>query len=931
MKKLNFFSAVFLVAGLITSSFVQGQSCDTLRNYTVPSNGQYTVWSGTGGVLLGQDELNTGTDTYQTDIWAEPYDIGTSSNQIRAIRMLPSNIQNNSGSASLTIEVYNEIAGEPGTIIGQQVVNYSDLNNEMVWSSVEFGTPVNVTGRFYVGYRLSFASPVDTFSLAGTQPATNFTMFHLDGPVGGAFTDTWQTVNPIYSSAPSVPINSAFALDVLLSTGTPPTANFTVSNSSVCLGGEFIVDGSTSTGDIDEYTWLLRDNPYTQNLVVIENGTVNDQISPSTATPSEQRLVLLVSGACSTTGVYTLVDVLPNVDATVTKVDDNCTTGSGSIAISGVSGGNGSYLYSIDGGTNTGPTGTFNGLSAGSYDVEVTTIGDGCSYTETVVVTDSPAEVITVGAAQTICSGSSATVTASGTGSIAWFNGATSVGTGTSISVSPTATTTYDATLTDANGCTDTKQITVTVTPQEDAGFTYASSTICLGSGSVTPTSIATAGGAFTASGTGLVIDASTGVINLATSTAGTYDVTYTTTGTCSDSETQQITVTASTDATFTYANTEYCQSEGTVTPTFPTGASAGTFSSTTGLTLTPGTGAINFTTSTAGAYTVTNTIAASGTCPVVTETFNVTVKDIPNVIAGTDQALCEGTDVTLTATGAATYSWDNSVTQATAFTPGIGTTVYTVTGTGANGCENTDQVTVVVTANPTVNAGADQAICEATQITLTAAISAGTVSWDNGITDGTAFTPTATGTYTVTVDDNGCTATDDVTVTVNPLPTVNAGSDQTACVDHSPIVMAGTPSGGSFSGDGISGSNFNPSVAGIGTHTITYTFTDGNGCENSATIVITVDGCVGVDKNELNKLTVSPNPASDYIEVRVDENNTINNIQLMSLEGKVVPVVFTTIDNQTTQIDVSSIAKGTYFIQLSSDKGQLTRKVIVQ
>ena len=57
------------------------------------------------------------------------------------------------------------------------------------------------------------------------------------------------------------------------------------------------------------------------------------------------------------------------------------------------------------------------------------------------------------------------------------------------------------------------------------------------------------------------------------------------------------------------------------------------------------------------------------------------------------------------------------------------------------------------------------------------------TYAWDSGVTDGIAFTPTTTATYTVTgTDANGCTATDAVDVTVNALPTVDAGTDQTVC-----------------------------------------------------------------------------------------------------------------------------------------------------
>src|SRR5690554_5640426 len=919
MKKLNLFSVIIMVAGLITSSFVQGQSCDTLRNYD-PSAPYYQFTSATG-LILGHNEVDISGDTYQADAWAEPYTV-SSATTVRALRVAPWKVQDNSGGGSITFQVFGDNAGTPSGVLGSQTVPIADFT-QYTWKIIEFTTPVNVSaGNFHVGYILNYTTPADSFALLGTQPTTGVTKLRASG--SGTLNGQWSDLNALYT------LETAFYLDVLTSTGTPPTADFTITNTSPpCVGGVFDVNASASTGTIDTYTWSLSDDPYTQDFVEFD-GSAIDNVPPSTSSPSNQVLWLITKGACNydITGYY--VDVLPEVDATVTAVDDNCSAGSGSISIA-ATGGDGTYLYSIDGGSTTSPTGTFNNLSAGTYNVEVTTTGNGCSYTETVTVGNIPGEVITVGSAQSICAGASATITASGTGTIEWFDGGTSLGTGTSIVVSPTSTKTYDATLTDANGCTDTKQVTVNVTPQSDATFAYTTNTICLGSPNQTPT-LTEAGGLFTNTGTGLVFaNTSTGEIDMTNSIAGTYDITYTITGTCGDAQTQSITITTSPNASFSYTNAAYCQSEGVVTPTFAMGASAGVFTSTAGLTIASGTGAINFSTSTPGVYTVTNTIAASGTCLAASATFNITVNATPAVNAGADQAVCEGTSVTLTATGAATYAWDNSVTNGTAFTPGVGTTVYTVTGTGSNSCEGTDQVSVVVTAYPTVNAGVDQTVCEGTDVTLIAAISTGTVSWDNGVTDGTAFTPTATTTYTVTGDNNGCTATDDVIVTVNPLPTVGAGSDQTTCVYYSAFALTGTPTGGTFSGNGVTGSNFDPGTAGEGTHTITYTFTDGNGCENSATIDITVDGCVGVDKNELNKLTVSPNPASDYIEVRVDENNTINNIQLMSLEGKVVPVVYTTVDNQTTQIDVSSVAKGTYFIQLSSEKGQLTRKVIVQ
>ena len=70
----------------------------------------------------------------------------------------------------------------------------------------------------------------------------------------------------------------------------------------------------------------------------------------------------------------------------------------------------------------------------------------------------------------------------------------------------------------------------------------------------------------------------------------------------------------------------------------------------------------------------------------------------MPTVDAGTDQVVCAGTAVTLNASGASTYAWDNNVTNGTPFTP-TSTTTYTVTATDANGCTNTDAVDVTLNA----------------------------------------------------------------------------------------------------------------------------------------------------------------------------------------------------------------------------------------
>ena len=107
-------------------------------------------------------------------------------------------------------------------------------------------------------------------------------------------------------------------------------------------------------------------------------------------------------------------------------------------------------------------------------------------------------------------------------------------------------------------------------------------------------------------------------MVTLSTSTPGTYTVTNTIApaGGCGAStSTSSITISTTLAATFSYIASPYCQTGSNPLPTFSGGGVAGTFTSTVGLTIDPVSGLITLTTSTAGTYTVTNTIAASGGC----------------------------------------------------------------------------------------------------------------------------------------------------------------------------------------------------------------------------------------------------------------------------------------------------------------------------
>ncbi|WP_343634475.1 gliding motility-associated C-terminal domain-containing protein [Fluviicola sp.] len=230
--------------------------------------------------------------------------------------------------------------------------------------------------------------------------------------------------------------------------------------------------------------------------------------------------------------------------------------------------------------------------------------------------------------------------------------------------------------------------------------------------------------------------------------------------------------------------------------------------------------------------YTVTGTDAngCSNTGQVT-----ITVNPLPVVEAGLPQSVCQGSPVTLTGSGAQTYTWNNGGIDGVPFTPGS-TSTYICTGTDANGCQNTDQVLVTVNPIPTVNAGADQSVCIGGNVTLTAS-GASNYSWNNGVTNGVAFVPGATQTYTVTVTANGCQASDQVVVTVNPLPNVNAGVDQSICAGDEIILSGSGAQTYSWNNGAVNGISFAPGS----TQTYTVTGTDANGCVNTDQLTVTV------------------------------------------------------------------------------------------
>lgn len=122
----------------------------------------------------------------------------------------------------------------------------------------------------------------------------------------------------------------------------------------------------------------------------------------------------------------------------------------------------------------------------------------------------------------------------------------------------------------------------------------------------------------------------------------------------------------------------------------------------------------------------------------------------------------------------------------------------------------------------------------------------------------------------------------------INPLPTVTLGGYSDVCV-YTPSfsLTGGTPAGGTYTGTGVSSGSFDPATAGLGTHTITYTYTDGNSCTSAANQAIVVDDCLGLNELAENSMVLYPNPASQNFGIAGIEQ--IDHVYIVDMGGRMV------------------------------------------
>lgn len=803
-----------------------------------------------------------------------------------------SNVVCTGGNVTLTAGGATTYTWFPGAITGSQVVVTPTASTNYTVLGANGGCP----GTNSIAITALSSPTVSAFSSAtAVCSGNNVNLF-----AGGALTYTWQPGNLVGSNVVVTPIantiytvtgsllscNDTETLSITVANG--PTLTITATPTTVCSasGGtaQLVASGAVSytwnPGFVISPTIVITPTATTvysvtgsSTLSCLTTNTISFSVTPtptlnvsstSTAVCAGKSATLSATGATtytwnpgSLTGANVVVTPASNTTYTVVGANGSCTSSktialvvnanptvsansSPTVLCSGNSStlsANGALTYTWNPGSLSGATTAVTPAATTNYTV-VGSNAAGCTASAVAIVSVNISPTINpISTPTSICLGNTATLSSTGATTYTWNPGNLS---GSSVTVSPASTTVY--TVTGSNGnCTNTKTVGLVVNTIPTVAASSNPTLICSGNSATLTASGATSytwnPGALT--GANVVVSPS----------SNTNYTVIGSNGTCTSSAIVSLSVNASPTLIATSNPTSICAGSGGTSTLTGSGALTYTWNpgNLSGATVTVA--PVSSTTYTLGG---TNAVGCSST-----RTVNVLVLPIPTLnIVASPTAICAGKSTTLSATGAATYTWNpGALTGASVSVSPTTNTTYTLIGGNGN-CTSSATIAIVVNANPTITASSSPTVvCAGNTGTLTAN-GALTYTWNPGNLTGTSVTvaPVANTNYTVTgTNISGCTASAVTNVSVNTIPTLVPASSPTAiCIGGTATLSSSGASSYTWNPGNLSGSSVTVSPA----STTVYTVTGSNGnCVSSNTVNLVV--------NPLPTVTAVSNPTA--------------------------------------------------------------------
>lgn len=247
-----------------------------------------------------------------------------------------------------------------------------------------------------------------------------------------------------------------------------------------------------------------------------------------------------------------------------------------------------------------------------------------------------------------------------------------------------------------------------------------------------------------------------------------------------------------------------------------------------------------------------------------------------------------------------------------------------------SSGCTATDTNLITVNANPAINAGPDEALCNGSSVVLNAS-GADTYSWSptTGLSSPTSATtvagPTTTTTYVLTgTDANGCVGTDTLTFTVYQNPSIDLGGPY---YQENPPLTLDAGSGYSSYSWGTGATTQTIDVTSTGSYTVTVT--DSNGCTGNGGAYVGFTASLENLAGSFDIVKLYPNPSSDYVNIELVEYTSPMNVYLLDAKGALLQSH--RMQSELLRLNVSDYASGIYTVRIANEREEKNISIVIK